>query len=126
MYKEHLKKDLNIEIILPHEFYVDFILSELSIIYYGEKMARIIYKKINRNKLSQLEKSHEDVIKKIIIKPIPLDIRIYNFFKHVLKLKDEKKYLSFCDDLEYYSIFLELHYTMERRIFLKVAIQIGG
>lgn len=105
MYKEYIKENVNIGIILPNEFYVDLILSELSIIYYGEKMARIIYKKINKNNLSQIEKKHEILIKKILIKPTKLDIKIFNFFKYILKLKDEKKYLSFCKDLEYYSIF---------------------
>ena len=105
MHQEHLKHLLNIEINLPDEFYLDTLISEINIIYYGEKIARILYKRLGNLKLSQIEKNHEMIIKEIIKKPKKLDPTILLFFKKILKSKNDQVYISFLKSLEHYAIF---------------------
>ena len=47
MYQDSIKEQINIDIELPQQFYEDLIYSEINIIYYGEKIASILYKKLN-------------------------------------------------------------------------------
>ena len=105
MYQDSIKEQINIDIELPQQFYEDLIYSEINIIYYGEKIASILYKKLNNFNLSKIEKQHQDIIKKIIKKQQPLDNRIFLFFKNIIKSKNHQVYTSFLKSLEHYSIF---------------------
>ena len=104
MYNKTLKGDLDIGIEMPDSFYDEVIFFELNVIYYGEKTASLIYKKLKLDHLSKIEKKHEKIIKKII-KPEPLDKKIITFLKNILKLKNEELYRTFLNDLEHYAFF---------------------
>jgi len=105
MFNQELEKLLNVDIKLNAEFYNDIIDSELSIIYHGERLASILYKRSGLLKLSKIESVHAKKIKKIIKKIHPIEKDFFKFYKSVLKSRDLKKYSLLIDDLEQYAIY---------------------
>lgn len=102
MFNQELKKLISIE--LNTEFYNDIIDSELSLIYYGERLAEILYKRSGLLKLSKIESVHAKKIKKIIKKIHPIEKDFFKFYKSMIKSKDLKVYHNLINDLEYYAL----------------------
>lgn len=92
---DKLKKDISIEI-NNEEFYKDILYSDFSVIYYGEKLAKIFYKILKLKTLSECEKNHSLMIKSILKNNLkPIEKTFFNEANKFIKRKnkDEIKYL---------------------------------
>jgi hypothetical protein len=100
---DKLKRELLIKI-NNDNFYYDIIYFEFSIIYYGEKSGKILYKILNMKDLSDAEKKHSIIIKEIIKDNLhPIDKMFYNFIMFFIKNKNKELIKDLLDCGEYYS-----------------------
>jgi hypothetical protein len=97
---------------MPDDFFKDILLFEISLNYYGEKLAKLFYKHIGNKKLEAIEKQHSIDFKNVIGELIPIDPYFFNFIKQVAKTRDRKNYADVINYIEFigvirYKLFLQ-------------------
>lgn len=128
MFNEKLKEllDLQLDVKLSDDFYVDVINSELSLMYHGEKLVHILYKRSKKIKLSKIEIMHANKIRKFIHKVHPVEKISLDFYKKILKTKDVNLYLSLIEDYEKFAVlrYKTIIDVLENKELIKVIKEI--